>query len=96
MKIYFHTEAKKELLEAINYYNEFNDLLGSEFVKEFYSAIERIKLFPGAWSKLSKNTRRCLLNRFPYGIIYSVKDEQIIILAVIQLNKKPTYWKNRE
>ena len=96
MKILFHFEAEKELLDAINYYNERSKGLGLEFAKEAYSAIKRIKAFPNAWSKLSKNTRRCLLNRFPYGIVYSIKDNEIIILAIMQLNKKPDYWKNRK
>ncbi len=96
MKILFHFEAEKEFLDAINYYNERSKGLGLEFAKEVYSTIERIKAFPNAWSKLSKNTRRCLLNRFPYGIVYSIKDDEIIILAVMQLNRKPDYWKNRK
>jgi len=47
--------------------------------------------FPEAWSKMSENTRRCLVNRFPYGVIYSTNEEEIIILAVMQLNREPGY-----
>lgn len=34
-------------------------------------------------------------NRFPFGIIYYQRDDEIIILAVMQLNRKPNYWQNR-
>ncbi|EKD90013.1 MAG: hypothetical protein ACD_32C00090G0002, partial [uncultured bacterium] len=44
---------------------------------------------------LSKNTRRCILFRFPYGVIYQILKDKIIIIAIMQLNKKPMYWKNR-
>jgi hypothetical protein len=66
----FHEEAEKELKEALDYYNECQNGLGYEFVEEVCSSIQNILLFPQAWAPLSPNTRRCLTNRFPYGIIY--------------------------
>lgn len=66
MKYSFHPSAKIELQKAINYYEECQPGLGLEFAREVYSTIQRIIHFPEAWSKLSKNTRRCLTNRFPY------------------------------
>jgi len=44
---------------------------------------------------LSKHTRRCLVHRFPYGVIYQVTGEVILIIAVMQLNRKPGYWRGR-
>jgi len=49
-----------------------------EFSKEIFSTIQRILHFPLAWSKFSDNTRRCLANRFPYGVIYQIIEEEII------------------
>ena len=96
MKYSFHPSAKRELLEAINYYEECQSGLGLEFAREIYSAIQRIIHFPEAWSKLSENTRRCLTNRFPYGVIYQISKEEIIIIAIMQLNREPDYWKKRK
>lgn len=45
---------KRELFEAINYYDECQEGLGFEFAREIYSTIQRIIHFPEAWSKLSK------------------------------------------
>jgi len=67
MKYSFHPSAKKELNEAIDYYNDCQDKLGLESSKEVYKSIQIILQFPQAWSQLSKNTRRCLVNRFPYN-----------------------------
>jgi hypothetical protein len=96
MKYSFHPLAVAELNGAIDYYEELQSGLGLEFAKEIFSSIHRIILYPAAWSTLSKNTRRCLANRFPYGIIYQVLDNEILIIAVMQLNRKPSYWKDRE
>lgn len=95
MKYSFHPAAKNELTEAIDYYEDCQLGLGLEFAKEIYSTIQRIIQYPKAWSSLSRNTRRCLTNRFPYGIIYQILDKEILIIAVMQLNKKPSYWKKR-
>ena len=95
MRYSFHPSAEFELNEAIDYYEECRPGLGLEFAREVYSAIQRIIHFPEAWSRLSENTRRCLTNRFPYGVIYQILDEGLLILAVMQLNRKPGYWKDR-
>lgn len=96
MKYSFHPAAEKELTEAVAYYNDCQIGLGLEFAKEIYHTIHNILLFPDAWAPLSENTRRCLTNRFPYGVIYQATDEEIFIIAIMQLNRKPDYWKSRE
>ena len=77
MKYSFHPSAKKELFEAIEYYEACSAGLCLEFSKEIFSTIQRIIEFPQAWSKLSKNTRRCLTKRFPFGVIYEVNEDEI-------------------
>lgn len=96
MNYSFHPEAEKELLEAIGYYNECQDGLGVEFAKEIYKSIQNILLFPKAWARLSSNARRCIINRFPYGVIYQIIEREIYIIAIMQLNRKPDYWETRK
>ena len=95
MKYSFHPTAKIELSEAVHYYEACRIGLGAEFAKEVYSTVLRITEFPEAWSPFTKNTRRCLTRRFPYGVIYQIEEGQILIIAVMQLNRKPDYWKKR-
>jgi len=91
----FHPEAELELNQAIDYYEECQAGLGLEFADEVYKAVQRILVFPDAWQSLGEGNRRCLTNRFPFGLIYYQKEQEIIILAVMQLGKKPNYWKSR-
>jgi len=95
MNFRFHPEAEVELNYAIDYYEEREKNLGREFAQEVYAAIHRIIDFPEAWQRLTKTTRRCLTNRFPFGIVYTVKDEMIVIVAVMHLRKEPNYWNKR-
>ena len=91
----FHPAAEEELNQAVDYYDECQKGLGSEFLKEMYRTLQNILAFPDAWSPLSANTRRCLSKRFPYGIVYQAAGEEILIIAVMNLSRTPDYWKSR-
>jgi plasmid stabilization system protein ParE len=95
MKYSFHDAAEKELFSAIEYYEECQVGLGLRFSEEVYAAIERICEYPFAWTKIDTKTRRCLTSKFPYGILYRIAEDEIHIMAVMHLNRKPTYWKDR-
>ena len=95
MKFSFHPDAEEELNQAVDYYNHCQPFLGWDFAREVYSTIQNILIYPEAWTPLSKNTRRCLVNRFPFGVIYQIKKEEVLIISVMQLNRKPGYWQTR-
>ena len=44
---------------------------------------------------MSQNTRRCLVNRFPFGVIYQVNAGMLRIIALANLHRRPGYWKVR-
>ena len=95
MRIRFLEMAQIELDEAIDYYNYEMSGLGEEFLTEVLNAIDRIGEFPEAWHPCSKRTRRCQTRRFPYGIIYQTRKEEILVIAIANLHRKPDYWKDR-
>ena len=97
MQILFHPEAQAELNYAINHYEDIEPSLGYQFAIEVYAAVERIKANPRLWPLLNDEVRRCLIHRFPYGIIYSIDDVQstVLILAVMHLHREPGYWSER-
>ena len=95
MKFCFHPQADGELDEAVKSYEDCQPGLGLEFAEEVFAVIARISDYPDAWSPMSKTTRRCLVNRFPYGIVYQIKSDMIRIIAVANLHRRPGYWKDR-
>ena len=97
MNYFFHPEAEQEFYETVFYYESTHKGLGSEFAHEVHTSIMRILQFPDAYPSFSDNTRRCILNRFPYGILYSVNKArtEIFILAIMNLHRKPDYWDER-
>ncbi|MBN1932290.1 MAG: type II toxin-antitoxin system RelE/ParE family toxin [Desulfobacterales bacterium] len=95
MKINFLEIAQIELNDAIEYYNYEVPGFGDAFLTEILNALDRIGEFPKAWQACSKRTRRCQTRRFPYGIIYQIREKEILIVAIANLHRKPNYWKDR-
>jgi plasmid stabilization system protein ParE len=95
MNLRFLPQAKAELREAVAYYNEQRPGLGDELRAEVELATDQIKSFPRASPKLSANLRRRRLKRFPYGLVYEATSEEIVIMAVMHLHRRPGYWRDR-
>jgi len=95
MRFRFHPQADDEFDQAVRYYENCQLGLGLEFAEEVYATVARISEYPEAWSPMSKNTRRCLVNRFPFGLIFQIKPDILRIVAVANLHRRPGYWKDR-
>jgi plasmid stabilization system protein ParE len=95
MKITFLAVAQQELDEAITHFNNEAPNLGKDFLGEVLKSLDRIGKHPHAWHPCSARTRRCLLRRFPYGVIYQVLEEEILVIAVACLHREPGYWQDR-
>ena len=95
MRFFFHEQAEAEFDSAVEYYESCRYGLGMEFAQEVYATIERIIQYPEAWTQMSTHTRRCLVNRFPFGVIYQVKSGLVRVIAVADLRRRPGYWIGR-
>jgi len=95
IKVQFLELAQQELDDAFDYYEYQQADLGYRFIQEVYNTIGLIKSYPLGWSSVSKNTRKCLVKTFPYGVIYQKRDDMILVVAVANLHRKPNYWVDR-
>ena len=95
MHVVFLEPAARELQGAVRYYELELAGLGQQFKQEVRRAVRRIAEYPEAWSIEHGSIRRCLLHRFPYKLLYAIRGELIIILAVAHQHRKPDYWIER-
>jgi len=93
--VLLHPAAKEELVEAISFYNSKIEGLGSLLLDEIDSGIEAIQRNPRTWKKYTQHCRRYLFKKFPYAIIYRLKDNTTQIVAFMHQHRKPNYWKSR-
>ncbi|MCU7834467.1 MAG: type II toxin-antitoxin system RelE/ParE family toxin [gamma proteobacterium symbiont of Taylorina sp.] len=98
MKVTFLKVAEAELDDAFEYYESVQSGLGFRFSTEVELSIMRITKFPFSYEEIGQYSRRCLVQKFPYGIIYQHMEaqEEILIVAVSHLHQIPDYWSDRE
>jgi plasmid stabilization system protein ParE len=95
MKVRFLKLAEQELADAVTWYDQQTDGLGRDFLDELDRAVRRMAAFPLSCPEIESGVRRCLLARFPYGVIYGLEGDKIIIVAVAHLHRQPRYWADR-
>ncbi len=95
MKYIFHPEALTEYAEAVGYYADRRVELGQGLVDAIEDAIFQIRESPTRWWITDEEVRQYLVKKFPYGIIYSIEPDYILILAVMHCSREPGYWKER-
>ena len=81
--------------DAFEYYEIQLPGLGRIFFNEVLETLELISQFPQLWSQNSEHTRKAVLRKFPYNLIYSVYKNKIFIIAVAHQNRAPEYWIDR-
>ena len=91
----FHPGARAEFRESICYYETQQPKLGKRFLSAVRSATERIELHPLMYKALENDIRQCRVRHFPYGLIYRSRKDELQIVAVMHLHRKPGYWKHR-
>ena len=98
MKVTFLKVAEAEFDDAVSYYESEQPGLGGQFRSEVSRSLKRIIDFPTSYQSFGPRTRRCLIARFPYGIIYKFDTDaaEILVVAVAHLHRRPNYWANRE
>jgi plasmid stabilization system protein ParE len=87
--------AERELNDAIQYFEHEQPGLGAAFLVEVRRCTSAITEHPEAGAAVLGRIRRRLCQRFPYGLLYTVSGQEIRVLAVMNLRRRPGYWVGR-
>jgi hypothetical protein len=91
-----HPEADEELEAAARWYEERLPGLGDDFLDDFEKTLRRILAAPDRWHFIRGNNRKLNFDRFPYAVIYSSENDRLYVKAVMNLRRRPFYWKHRQ
>ena len=91
----YHPLALEELIKAAKYYELRVEGLGEHFLDEIDVAIADVTESPDRWPYFLLNTRRRLLDSFPYMTVYLEDSRRVFILAVMHQRRRPGYWRKR-
>ena len=91
----FLRPAELEVSDAACYYELQAPRLGDDFLDKIASAVKNIGENPERWPVIRFNVRRYLVHRFPYGLLYRIDPDEIVVLATMHLHRHPNYWFDR-
>ena len=91
----FHPDARDEAFEAYDFYAQRSEDVGEAFLAELRAAGSAIQQSPQSWASYLYGTRRYLLKRFPFVVVYRVAETRVEILAVAHGRRRPGYWQDR-
>jgi len=94
-RVEFHEGAIGDVKSAVSWYRERSPQAALDFIDEVERATDTIRESPGRWPAGAGNTRRFLLWRFPFSVIYSENEMVITVLAVAHGNRRPDFWAKR-
>jgi plasmid stabilization system protein ParE len=91
--------AEEDLDAAIAWYEERKETLGARFLAAALQAMRLIAANPFLGAKppavADEDTRRVLVKKFPYAIVYYVEGDEVRVVAVAHGKQEPEYWKSR-
>ena len=94
-RVEYHEGATADVKAAVAWYQKRSRKAALDFVEELNRATQTIREDPERWPTGKNNTRRFLLWRFPFSIIYSEHKSVITIWAVAHGSRRPEYWAQR-
>ncbi|MFZ2959719.1 MAG: type II toxin-antitoxin system RelE/ParE family toxin [Candidatus Ozemobacteraceae bacterium] len=96
MKVRFLPLAQQDLDNAVTWYTSQAEGLGQEFLDELDRAVRRSVSFPLSSLEIEPGLRRCLFARFPFGLVYGLDGNTLIVVAVAHLHREPRFWSDRQ
>ena|ERR1700690_1665151 len=91
----FHPQAWQELEAADDWYRERSPEASVRFLAAAYDALESLAKWPRRWPNYLHGTRRFVLYRFPFSIVYRDEATIVSVVALAHHRRKPGYWKKR-
>jgi plasmid stabilization system protein ParE len=101
MNVELSPRARVELAEILEYYAAQQPGLDAQFLAEFEHAALRLGQFPkigsvaGGLVSSDRRSRRLMMRRFPYLLIYSLAPASVTIVAIAHQSRRPGFWQNR-
>ena len=93
--VIINEKAQIEVTIALDYYKEISEELSDDLLTKFREATDAISKHPNLHPIIRGKYRKINLERFPYKIVFRLKDDELHIVAFSHHKRKQFYWKNR-
>ena len=90
-----HEAARREAHLATVWYAERSIPAAQLFAGDLLAGFKRAAASPLSYPPYLHGTRRLVLRRFPYFIVFFDWQDEIYIVAVAHAKRRPGYWEKR-
>jgi toxin ParE1/3/4 len=94
-RVEVHPEANAEQKQAFDRYWAESQPAASGFWDELKDAYRKLRKSPRIGSPYVRGTRRILLHRYPYSVVFRELPDKIQVIAVAHAKRRPGYWAKR-
>jgi plasmid stabilization system protein ParE len=94
-RLRFHPAAVDEAEAARDWYAARDLAAAVAFLVELETAFSAIVEHPTRWPAYMGGTRRYLLRRFPFSVVYRELNGSVEIIAIAHAGREPGYWRSR-
>ncbi|HMV68219.1 MAG TPA: type II toxin-antitoxin system RelE/ParE family toxin [Myxococcota bacterium] len=91
----FHPAALAEVEDVEAWYAAERVELADAFVADLEATVSRVAGNPLAFAERSPGVRQAQLRRFPYLLVFRLRDEGVEVVAVAHGHRAPRYWRDR-
>jgi toxin ParE1/3/4 len=88
-------EARLDILDAFTWYQEQLNGLGNKFMASLDSTLKNVQLAPFSCQMKYNEVRVNYLDKFPFGVHYLLREEQITVIGVFHTSRDPKAWNER-
>jgi toxin ParE1/3/4 len=97
IELRWHPAAAREAQAARRWYRFDQD--APEVARRFQVTLQRalfqIAQAPERWPVLADDLRKRPLRGFPYRVIYQLRDDHVLVVAIMHERQRSQYWRDR-
>ena len=90
-----HPEAEAEADAAFEWYWARSESAALGFDAELRNAFNALRKTPRISTPCLRGTRRIMLNRYPFFVVFRELPRTIQIVAMVHAKRRPGYWRKR-
>lgn len=95
MRVHYGRFAREEGFEAAAWYGVQQEDLQTRFLEKWKDAENRMVANPRIHRCFDGDLRKCRFDIFPYALVFRIRGDELQVLAVMHMSRRPGYWKNR-
>jgi plasmid stabilization system protein ParE len=96
VRLTVHRLAIREVQRTASAYDKKSLYLGDRFAAQIQHAFARIRENPNIAAENERGERQLVLHRFPYKVIYRVRPDRAVVIAVSHQKRRDGYWHRRK